>query len=312
MLRNFKSFIIRQQRLSKLEKSRSYTTTTHLNLPSQKQQENSEATTKTPNDVPKSNQINIYEQKSGLIEGSKIEYYMKKKEIGMTDDETTLKGKAKAKAKDFTALIFVGTAGVALSYALYTLYKQYFAKKPADYAFEIAQQYVKNNTEIEDQLGVDYKIDTRDSKGHRRWGEDQVISSTVQKIEEFGGLEAIKINFFLTTSNRKCLVHALMVKAEGESPSQWFPMQVFGELDYDQKFMKSQILFIDYSKEIKSGVSLEILRNTLADEQDNISYAKDSLLNKSETKASKNSVSSPLASEKSNDDDNSGRLRPKW
>jgi len=255
----------------------------------------------------KDKQINIYEQKSGLIEGSKIEYYMKKKEIGMTDDESTLKGKAKAKAKDFTALIFVGTAGIALSYALFTLYKQYFAKKPQDYAFEIAQEYVKNNTEIEDQLGVDYKIDTRDSKGHRRWGEDQVIASQVQKVEAFGGLEAIKVNFFLTTSNRKCLVHALMVRAEGEGDKDWFPMQIFGELDYDQKFMKSQILFIDYTKEIKEGISLEILRNTLSDEQDTISYAKSSLKNDSKLSESTESTSKPLAA-----DSDSDKPRKKW
>ena len=232
MLRNF--------RLLALRRSRRNVSTTGAHF------QKNEAKDEIKDEKSTTSQINIYEQKSGLIEGSKIEYFMKKKEIGMTDDETTIKGKAKAKAKDFTALIFTGVAGVALSYALYTLYKQYFAKRPADYAFEIAQKYVRNNQEIEDQLG-EYKIDTRDSKGHRRWGEDQVISSQIQAIPD-KGLEVMKINFFLTTSNRKCLVHAMMVRAEGEADDAWFPMQIFGEIDYDQKFMVKQILFVDYAK----------------------------------------------------------------
>jgi len=300
MLRNF--------RLLALRKSRRSVSTTGVQF------QKSEAKEETKDEKStNASQINIYEQKSGLIEGSKIEYFMKKKEIGMTDDESTIKGKAKAKAKDFTALIFTGVAGVALSYALYTLYKQYFAKRPADYAFEIAQKYVKNNAEIEDQLG-EYKIDTRDSKGHRRWGEDQVISSQIQAIPD-KGLEVMKINFFLTTSNRKCLVHAMMVRAEGETDDAWFPMQIFGEIDYDQKFMVKQILFVDYSKEIKEGISLEILRQNAAEEQENIADARESYksgaLTDSKDKISNNlstTSEAPLASSV----DDSHRARPKW
>ena len=75
-------------------------------------------TEKTEKD-DKSTQINIYQTNSDWVEGSKIKTYIKKKQIGMTDDESTATGKAKAKAKDFTSIVFIGGACVALGFTLF-------------------------------------------------------------------------------------------------------------------------------------------------------------------------------------------------
>merc|ERR1712183_1229801 len=55
-------------------------------------------------------QIDIRSSQTGMVEGSRINHYLKKKEIGMTDDESTVKGKVVAKSKDLTAFIFAGGA----------------------------------------------------------------------------------------------------------------------------------------------------------------------------------------------------------
>ena len=97
-------------------------------------------------------QIDIRNSQTGMIEGSRINHYLKKKEIGMTDDESTVKGKVVAKTKDFTAFIFAGGAAIALGYALYVLYCDYFAKKPEDYAYENAKKVVENHPALENSL----------------------------------------------------------------------------------------------------------------------------------------------------------------
>lgn len=89
-------------------------------------------------------QIDLRSQNTGMIEGSRINHFIKKKDIGMTDDESTVKGKVVAKTKDFTAFIFAGGAAIALGYALYVLAKEYFMKKPEDYAYERDEMLFKS------------------------------------------------------------------------------------------------------------------------------------------------------------------------
>ena len=72
-------------------------------------------------------QINIRETRSDIIEGSKIQTFIKKKEVGLTDDESTATGYAKAKTKDLFATLFAGGACVVFGYAIYTLWSEYSA-----------------------------------------------------------------------------------------------------------------------------------------------------------------------------------------
>ena len=98
-------------------------------------------------------QIDIRSSQTGMVEGSRINHYLKKKEIGMTDDESTVKGKVAAKSKDFVSILFAGGAVVALGAALVKLWQDYFKKQPEDYAYENAEKICLNHPNLENSLG---------------------------------------------------------------------------------------------------------------------------------------------------------------
>lgn len=211
----------------------------------------------------KTTQVNIREQRSDIIEGSKIDYYLKKKQTGLTDDESTIKGKVVAKTKDFTSLAFVGVALLGLGYAFYTVYTEYIKWSDKDYAFDIASKLCENNSTLENRLGVNYEISKNGSgkAGGRNFG-DSVQATEVFKPEDIGNgtLECIQVTFFANTKSRKSIIQAIMVKEEGESPESYFPLYINAVVDYDKKYYAKNVTLYDYRKQLIEGTTLEILR----------------------------------------------------
>jgi len=291
---------------------------------------------KVPENKPPAKQVNIYEQKSDLIEGSKIKTYIQKKEVGLTDDESTTSGKIKAKSKDLTSILFIGGAAFALGYCLWDLWTSYFKKNDEDYAYEIAQKVVRNCVDLGDNLGVDFEIATTDKKGNRQWG-DKVSCGPVQMNDDIG-LEMMPIVFFARNSTRSCLIRAFMVKKEGDSPDKFFPMLIFGELDYEQKYYSRKIFITDYREELKKHIDLDILRKSFADDQEATAFAIEAVKNDTQSEssdtitafgssssgtatassgitnfaASTTSDSSTTSSSSATTTESSSRLRPKW
>jgi len=201
-------------------------------------------------------QIDIRSQNTGMIEGSRINHYIKKKDIGMTDDESTVKGKVVAKTKDFTALIFAGGAAVALGYALYVLAKEYFMRKPEDYAYENAMKCCLNHPVLENSLGVNFEIAMTDKSGRRNFG-SKVEHEPAKKFPEMGDhVEIMNIQFYASTKTRKCMLLALMVKNEEDPASTYTPLLIYGITDYDKRNYARKVVLIDYRKQMNDGIDL--------------------------------------------------------
>jgi len=201
-------------------------------------------------------QIDIRSSQTGMVEGSRINHYLKKKEIGMTDDESTVKGKVVAKSKDLTAFIFAGGAAIALGYALYVLYKEYFSKKPEDYAYDNAAKCVQNHPVLENNLGVNFTVSMSDKSGRRNFG-SKVEHEPAQKFPDMGDhVELMTVQLYANTNTRKCVIMALMVKNEEEAPSEYVPLLIYGITDYDKKHYARKVVLIDYRAQMKEGIDL--------------------------------------------------------
>jgi len=201
-------------------------------------------------------QIDLRSQNTGMIEGSRINHYIKKKDIGMMDDESTIKGKVVAKTKDFTALIFAGGAAIALGYALYILAKEYFMKKPEDYAYENAMKCCLNHPVLENSLGVNYTVTMTDQSGRRSMG-SKVQHEPAQKYTEMGDhVELMRVQFYAATKSRKCMLEAYMIKNEEDSASTYTPYLIYGITDYDKKNYARKVILIDYRKQMADGIDL--------------------------------------------------------
>lgn len=214
----------------------------------------------------KSTQINIYQTNSDLVEGSKIKTFIKKKSIGMTDDESTATGKAKAKAKDGLSIGFIVAACGALGYTIYTLLDEWLAWKPEDHAYEIAKKVIENDPKLENSLGIDFTIATTDAKGNRSWGEK--VQASAVSFDADLGLDMITVLLYASTKSRKCLVRAYLVKQEGEPDKKWFPMFIFGETDYDKKFYARTVQIVDNRADIHAKKDLETLRQKFWEDQE--------------------------------------------
>lgn len=201
-------------------------------------------------------QIDLRSQNTGMIEGSRINHFIKKKDIGMTDDESTVKGKVVAKTKDFTAFIFAGGAAIALGYALYVLAKEYFMKKPEDYAYENAMKCCLNHPVLENSLGVNFNVTMTDKSGRRNFG-SKVEHEPATKFPEMGDhVEIMNVQFYAATKTRKCMLLALMVKNEEDSASTYTPLLIYGITDYDKRNYARKVILIDYRKQMNDGIDL--------------------------------------------------------
>jgi len=201
-------------------------------------------------------QIDLRSQNTGMIEGSRINHYIKKKDIGMTDDESTVKGKIVAKTKDFTAFIFAGGAAIALGYALYVLAKEYFMKKPEEYAYENAMKCCLNHPVLENSLGVNFTVTMTDKSGRRNFG-TKVEHEPAQPLPEMGDhVELMTVQFYAATKTRKCMLNALMVKNEEDSASSYTPLLIYGITDYDKRNYARKVILIDYRGQMNDGIDL--------------------------------------------------------
>merc|ERR1739848_12392 len=91
------------------------------------------------------------------------------------------------------------------------------------------------------------------------------------------GLDVMVLAYFARNSNRSCLVRAFMVKKEGETADKFFPMLIYGELDYEQKYYSRKIIISNYREEINKHIDLDILRRSLKDDQEAKEFAIESL-----------------------------------
>ena len=215
--------------------------------------------------TPQTSKINLYQSKNELVEGSKIEHYMKKKSLGFTDDESTTTGKVKAKAKDFTALIATGFAGFMIISALGLLYKTYFKKTCKDYLYEKASEIQMNSNELVDHIGVDFKI-LKNEAGTKTFG-DKVIASEKEKFSpdnnktktsnENSTLESMTlVNYIDNGSGRSIMAQSVFIKKAEDTDdiNNWMPYLCLVTLDYKNKMYNKKIIVCDNREAIRKAV----------------------------------------------------------